>query len=138
MLAVSCFLAGALHIQIEPDRIKMLKSTAQLDSLILQTTFDFRIPMEQVQIQSVRHDSLFQRKIYTLNVPRGFSKTTFHHHLNARLHPLDVDIFGEVQFPERDLTLAIVYKNTLHRSIQIRSDEELEIKALEIPRLPGY
>lgn len=138
MLVISCFLAGTLHVQIEPEKNRTLKNPAQLDSLIMQTTYDFRISSGQVRIQTIPHDSLFERKIYTLSVPERFSKTTFHHHLNARLHPLDVNIFGEVQFPEQDLDLALVYNNTVHRTIRIRSDDELDNPAIQIPRLPGH
>lgn len=137
MLGVSCFLAGALHVQIEPEQTKVLKTTAQLDSLIMQTTFDFRIPAEQIRVQTIRHDSLFHRKIYTLYVPERFSKTTFHHHMNARLFPLGVSIFGEVQFPEENLDLTLVYKNNVHRSIRILTDEELQSSGMHVPRMPG-
>jgi hypothetical protein len=137
LLAVCCIAATSLHIQIEPGLEPILHSPSQLDSLIAQTTYDFRVPAEQVRVQTIQHDSLFQRKIYTLNVAPGFSKTTFHHHLSTRLTPLDVTIFGSVQFPEKDLKLNVLYNNTIYRTITIETDPDLAQHSIIIPRLPG-
>lgn len=136
LLSVCCLMAATLHFQIEPRPDPTLHSPAQLDSLIAQTTYDFTIPAEHIQIQAVQHDSLFQRKNYTIHVPPGFSKTTFHHHLSARVSPLDVSLFGTVQFPERDLILNVLYNNTVFRTITLEADPELALQSSPIPRLP--
>jgi|GEM_PF-1224411 len=136
LLVICTFLAGALHVQLDPSQSKKLTSTAQLDSLITQTIFDFRLQPEQVRVQTIQHDSLFHRKIYTLRVPPGFSKTTFHLHLNTRLYPLNVTTYGSVEFPERNLELKIVYSQTLHRTIRIHTDSGLIPHTAIIPRLP--
>lgn len=136
LLAVCCFLAATLHIQLDPIQSRILLSPAQLDSLIIQTTYDFRVAAEQVRVRTIEHDSLFQRKLYTINVAPGFSKTTFHHHLNTRLTPLDVSLYGIVQFPERDLHLNVLYNNTVHRTIRIQADPETVGKPVLVPRLP--
>ncbi|REL37554.1 hypothetical protein DYD21_07115 [Rhodohalobacter sp. SW132] len=136
LLILCCFLAGALHIQIDPEKIQRLKSPAQIDSLIAQTTYDFRISPDQIAIRTVTVDSVFSRKIYTIRVPPGFSKTTFHHHLHYRLYPLNAETYGTVQFPERDLNLQIVYNRTVHRTLFIVTDSELTTPHQIIPRLP--
>ena len=136
LLFISCLASGLLHSQIEPERQAFLHSPAQIDSLIAQTTYDFRIPSEQIQSSTIKHDSLFSRKNYRVQVTPGFSKTTFHHHLKQRLSPLDVSIYGVVQFPDRDLTLNVLYNNTIHRTIQIESEDEISDQNLTIPRLP--
>ena len=136
LLASCCFLAATLHIEIDPKPEPVLHSPAQMDSLIAQTTYDFRIPAEHIRIQTVSHDSIFKRKIYTLSVPTGFSKTTFHHHLNTRLEPLRVSIFGSVQFPEKDLELNLLYNDTVHRTLHLESEPDLTNQQTTIPRLP--
>lgn len=137
LLVLCCIVAGVLHVQIDPKMNKQLQSAAQIDSLITQTTFDFRISADQISVRTVELDSVFHRKIYTLNVPPGFSKTTFHHHLHHRLYPLKATLYGEVQFPERDLHLQVVYNNTVHRTVLLRTDNDLIYQSAIIPRLPG-
>jgi hypothetical protein len=136
LLSVCCLAATTLHVQIEPGVAPVLQSPAQLDSLIAQTTYDFRVPADQVKTRIVSHDSLFQRKNYTVTVAPGFSKTTFHHHLSKRMTPIDVSIFGNVQFPERNLRLNILYNNTIYRTVTIQTDPELTHQPVPIPRLP--
>jgi len=136
LLAVCCLTAATLHVQIDPGPDPYLHSPFQMDSLIAQTTYDFRVPAEQIRVQTVIHDSLFHRKVYTIHVAPGFSKTTFHHHLNTRLTPLDVSIFGSVQFPEKDLELNLLYNNTVHRTIHIEAEPELIPQPVYTPRLP--
>lgn len=136
LLAVCCLMAATLHVQIEPGMEPILYSPLQLDSLITQTTYDFRVPGEQVHVQTVQHDSLFQRKNYMIDVSPHFSKTTFHHHLSTRLTPLNVTLFGEVQFPEKNLKLNLIYNNTVFRTIHIEAQPELTLQPTPIPRLP--
>ncbi|WP_340102552.1 hypothetical protein [Rhodohalobacter sp. 8-1] len=136
LLFVCCLMAATLHVQVEPGPEPILHSPAQLDSLLAQTTYDFRVPAEHIRIQTVRHDSLFQRKNYRIHVPPGFSKTTFHHHLSARVSPLDVSLYGAVQFPERDLILNVLYNNTVFRTITLETDPDLALQSSPIPRLP--
>ena len=136
LLGACCFLAATLHVEIDPKPTPVLNSPSQLDSLIAQTTYDFRISSDQIRTQTVAHDSLFQRKVYTLFVAPGFSKTTFHHHLNTRLEPLNVSIYGSVTFPEKDLELNLLYNDTVHRTLHIRAESDLSIQRTSIPRLP--
>lgn len=136
LLFISCITSGMLHSEIDPKREAFLHSPSQIDSLIAQTTYDFSISSSQISVRTIEHDSLFSRKNYRIKVRPGFSKTTFHHHLNLRLSPLDASIYGIVQFPDRDLTLNILYNNTIHRTIEIESDDEISNRNLTIPKLP--
>lgn len=136
LLLISCFATATLHVQIEPGQAQELKSVSQIDSLITQTRYDFRISSNQVSTRTIEIDSLFSRQIYTLRVPPGFSKTTFHHHLRSRLYPLNVQTYGLVQFPEQNVDLHIAYNQTIHRTVQLRTDNDLESRPLVIPRMP--
>jgi len=136
LLAVCCAVASILHVQVETGRDPVLHSPTQIDSLIAQTTYDFRLSSDQIRTQTVEHDSIFQRKVYTMQVAPGFSKTTFHHHLNTRLAPLNVSVYGAVKFPEKNLKLNLLYNNTVHRTLYIESDPDLEREPAPIPRLP--
>jgi len=138
LLVVSCFATAALHVQLDPKKSVKLNSVAQIDSLITQTRYDFRITSDQVSLRTIEIDSLFSRKIYTLRVPPGFSKTTFHHHLRSRLYPLNVQTYGLVQFPEQNMDLHIAYNQTIHRTVQLRTDSNLKGQNLIIPRMPVF
>jgi len=136
LLGICCLTAGMLHIQIDPKIPPKLSNVSQIDSLITQTRFDFRITSDQISFQTIEIDSLFNRRVYTLRVQPGFSKTTFHHHLHNRLYPMNVQTYGLVLFPEQNMDLHIIYNNTIHRTVQLRTDAELADKPLVIPRLP--
>lgn len=136
LLAVCCVSAMALHTQLSPQRPAVLSSAAQLDSLIVQTTYDFQVPTDQLRVITIPFDSTFQRKVYRIDVPPGFSKTTFHHHLNRRLSPLGVTLFGEVEFPEQHLNLNLLYNETVHRTVRLQTDPDQTRRTVTIPRLP--
>ncbi|CAN5245231.1 hypothetical protein BH23BAC3_BH23BAC3_01050 [soil metagenome] len=137
LLGICCLTAGILHVQIDPKIAPKLSNVAQIDSLITQTRYDFRITSDQINTRTIEIDSLFNRRVYTLKVPPGFSKTTFHHHLHNRLYPMNVQTYGLVLFPEQNMDLHIVYNRTIHRTVQLRTDAELENQPLVIPRLPN-
>jgi uncharacterized protein YqkB len=137
LLVISCFATATLHVQIKPGNSQKLKSVAQIDSLITQTRYDFRISSNQVSTRTIEIDSLFSRQVYTLRVPPGFSKTTFHHHLHSRLYPLNVQTYGLVQFPDKDMDLHIMYNQTIYRTVQLRTDNDLVGRSLVIPRMPS-
>ncbi len=136
LLAVCCASAMALHVQIVPQQHAVLTSGSQLDSLITQTAYDFKISSDRMNIRTVPVDSTFQRKDYRLDVPSGFSKTTFHHHLNTRVSPLGVTLYGEMFFPEQHLNINLIYNETVHRTIRLRNDPDLSPRTVTIPRLP--
>ncbi len=129
-LAITIF----LHFTIDPTPKTKLSSQSQLDSLILQAAYDFNLG-PNVRVQSVEFDSVFTRKNYRINVPPGFSKTSFHMHLNRKLYPYQASIYGNVHFPERNLDLHILYNNTVHRSVFIRTDPD--ILNLDGTHIPG-
>lgn len=136
LLGICCLTASMLHVQVDPKISPVLSNVAQIDSLISQTRYDFRITSDQLSFRTIEIDSLFSRRIYTLRVPPGFSKTTFHHHLQNRLYPMNVEIYGLVLFPELNMDLHIIYNRTIHRTVQLRTDSELADQPLVIPRLP--
>lgn len=136
LLAICSLAAGLLHVHIDPKVSPVLSSVSQIDSLIAQTRYDFRINSDQISSRTVKIDSLFSRRIYTLRVPPGFSKTTFHHHLQNRLYPLNVETYGLVIFPDMDIDLHIAYNRTIFRTVQLRTDADLADQPIVIPRLP--
>lgn len=125
LLALSTIAAFALNVTFDPAPKQKLTSQAQIDSLIVGVINDFQIGSHQMRVQTVVHDSLFQRKNYRLNVEPRFSKTSFHHQLHQSVHPLGITIYGSVTFPEEDLFLHLMFNNTVQRSITIRTDRDL-------------
>lgn len=133
LLIASIALTIFLHYSINPSTGEKLTSQSQLDSLILQAAYDFSLG-PNVRTQTIEFDSLFTRKNYMISVPPGFSKTTFHMHLQRKLYPYQTEIYGQVRFPERNLDLHVMYNNTVHRSIFLRTDPDLTFqKELNIP-----
>jgi len=128
MVIASLAATITLHFVIDPTPKKKLSSQSQLDSLILQAAYDFSLG-PNVRIQTIEVDSVFTRKNYRISVPPGFSKTSFHMHLHRKLYPFQAKIHGNVHFPERNLDLHILYNNTVHRSIFVRTDSDLLIQS---------
>lgn len=129
LLATSCIVAFTLHLTLDPTPKQKLKSQLQIDSLISATFADFNIPLEQVRTTTFVHDSLFHRKNYRVNVYPEFSKTSFHYTLHKKLYPLQIETYGEVFFPEKDLRLHLLYNDTIQRTVIIQTDPELLLQS---------
>ncbi|MEX2456094.1 MAG: hypothetical protein WD381_02220 [Balneolaceae bacterium] len=136
LLGLSCVVAFSLHLTLDPTPSQKLENQQQIDSLITETLTDFNIPLEQVRTTTIEHDSLFHRKNYRINVYPGFSKTSFHYTLHKKLFPLQIETYGEVFFPEKDLRLHLFYNDTIQRSVTIQTDPELLLQTRDVVNVP--
>lgn len=132
LLGICCIAAGILHFQINPKPPERLQSPQQLDSILLQKAAEFDISDNQIRKHTVKADSTFQRNIFTIQVPPQFSKTTFHYRLYNELYDYGVTTYGTVLFPEHNLDLHLVYNQTIHRTLRLRTDPDLGMKHLGI------
>jgi hypothetical protein len=125
LLIAACIFSGALLLTTEPVVVKKLERASQIDSLITQTFDLMNISEQQVRRRTIQIDSVFARQVYTVDVPRGFSKTQFHYELDKVLRPYQVETPSRVIFPERDMHIHLLYRNTIQRSVILRTDPEL-------------
>ncbi len=126
LLLFSCITSSLLLWKAEPPNRTTLTSSAQLDSLINLTINDFMIPQSNVRMRSVKVDSLFTRNIYSIRVPRDFSKTSFHYQLHQELLPFNASTAGRVEFPDYNLQIHVIFNNKVHRSVFIITDPLLQ------------
>ncbi|NGP88213.1 hypothetical protein [Fodinibius halophilus] len=104
---------------------KHLSSLAQADSLIQTELSNFNIRQQQVRVSTIPVNPDFKRKKYHLGVPFQFSKTHFHAELNNRLHPYNVETPAHVTFPQEDMNIHLLYKETVIRTISLQTDPDL-------------
>lgn len=108
-------------LSTDPVPKKNLTSSSQLDSLITLTFNNVRISENQIRIRTVEIDSTFYRNIYTVSVPREFSKTTFHYSLNEQLWPYNVETLARIEFPERDMRIHLIVNDEVRRSVYLNT-----------------
>ncbi|MDZ7720983.1 MAG: hypothetical protein U5K72_19340 [Balneolaceae bacterium] len=121
LLVISCALSIYLLYISESTPVYQLESPQKLDSLITESFHEFDISGGQVRTQSIRIDSTFTRKRFTVEVPPSFSKTTFHYKLHEQLLPYKAETIGRVEFPEKNLRVHVQYNQTIHRTIYLYS-----------------
>ena len=136
LLTLSCIAAVVLLWSVEPVTPKKLQSSSQLDSLITLTLRELNVDDQQVRVRTVEVDSIFSRQNYLVSVAPNFSKTTLHYTLHHYLWDYGVQTFANVSFPERDMKIHLLYNNTIHRSIDIRSDRDLMLRQKQPIILP--
>lgn len=127
LLFISCFFSAALLFTTEPVQTSPLQSAAELDSLIVESLADFDVGRDQIRTRTVNIDSVFTRKTYIVDVPSQFSKTTFHYNLHTTLSHYLIETHGVVHFPEEDLHIHIIFGDTVHRTLQLRTDPLLNL-----------
>ncbi len=126
LLFFSCIAAVLLLWKAEPPQRTLISSPAQIDSLISLTFNEFLVPQSYIRIRSVQVDSTFSRDIYSIRVPRDFSKTSFHYQLHQELLPYNAKTIGQVEFPDRNLRIHVIVNNKVHRSLFINTDPLLQ------------
>ncbi len=122
LLFFSCITALIFFLNSEPPTKKYLRSVSQLDSLITLTLDQHQLTPNQVRVRTVEIDSLFSRRIYQIEIPATFSKTSFHYALHQNIWPFEARTVAQVQFPERNLRIHILVNNTVHRSLFIETN----------------
>jgi len=125
LLFISC-IVSALMLAYSPERpYRDLQSFAEADSLIRRDLGKFNISPGQVRVTVIRVDSSLVRKIFRVNLPPGFHKTRLHAELNRTFNPLSVGTPASVTLPERDMLLQLIYRGTVIRSLDLRTDPDL-------------
>ena len=127
LLFVACLLSGYMLFMTSDGGSKQLQPLARADSLIRSELREFNINHHQTRISTEVIDSNFARKTYHIGVPYQFSKTQFHAELNNRLYPYAVETPANVSFPQEDMSIHLLYKNTVIRSIILQTDPDLTI-----------
>jgi hypothetical protein len=125
LLIAACIFTGALLLTTEPLVVKKLERVSQIDSLITQTFDLMNISDRQVRRRTIQIDSVFSRQVYTVDLPRGFSKTQLHYEMDKVLRPYKIETPAKVIFPERDMHIHLLYRDTIHRSVILRTDTNL-------------
>lgn len=127
LLFLACILSGILLAFTPPYIPNKITTEAELDSLIHLSLNDANIASSQIRTSNVRIDSSFTRKIYRVKVHPSFSKTGFHIQLHKRFFSLGLATPSRVVFPEQDMNIYVVNKETIFRSIRLISDASLVI-----------
>lgn len=122
LLLLSCIASVILYWDTDYISDQTLQSTAQIDSLIIQTFTKHGVQPEQIREREITIDSTFTRKVYTVAVPSGFSKTSLHYNLHSELLPYAVRTAGKVQFPEYNVSIHVLYDHTVLRTISLQTD----------------
>ncbi len=125
LLAVSCITALVLYFSYSPPEHKRFQSSAELDSLITLNFDRFNISDNQIRVRTVEIDTATIRKVYSVRVPPGFSKTQWHYELDKMLRPYRSSTPARVIFPERHLRIHITYGPNIVRTIQMQTDPSL-------------
>lgn len=126
-LLAACLAAGLLLMQRPAVSDPALTSLDTVDSLLARELAYFNVPPNRIRISSEPAGGVFDRKTYSIDVPSDFRKTYFHMELARRLMPVQIDLFGIIEFPDRILRLIVLYDNTVIRTIRINPVSEYEL-----------
>ncbi|MEX0594218.1 MAG: hypothetical protein WD115_05535 [Balneolaceae bacterium] len=137
-LLLLCCLASAVTLMWwEPDHSEYLRSGVEADSLIRHTIDHFGVMPNNIRVQTIRIDSLLERKHWSLDIPSGFSATDWHYQLHRNLHPYGVESPARIFFPEREMLIHLIRNETTFRTIRlIPSDTPPEPDNEHQPDLP--
>lgn len=124
LLAGSCMAALLVLLFYPAEQRKHLHDLAIADSLIHQELALFNVP--QNRIRTIEHTvgDHFTRKQYVVDLPVQVSKTHLHAELNKQLRPWQIKTVGHVDVAENEMTLYLVYRDTIIRSIELRTDPD--------------
>ena len=125
LLIFACVSSAYLLISIPTTTPMRISSQEHLDEVIQQGLREQGIADEHYRVYTAVQDSLFTRKVYQIDTPPGFSKTTLHYELHKLLHEYGVQLPGKVQFPEQDLRLYVRVNGTIFRTLRVRTNPEL-------------
>ena len=125
LLIFACVSSTYLLISIPSTAPMHITSQEHLDEVIQQGLHEQGIANEHFRVYTAIQDSLFTRKVYQIDTPPSFSKTTLHYELHKLLHEYGVQLPGKVQFPEQDLHLYVKVNGTIFRTLRVRTNPDL-------------
>jgi hypothetical protein len=126
LLLVASLLSGVLLFTIP---ISSSNSITELDELYEQIDIAIEeagLQTNQFRKASIEIDSTFSRSVYRINVPPSFSKTSFHLALHHQLIDHEIYSPAKITFPEENMDIHVVYKNTVFRTIRLITTESIQ------------
>ncbi len=138
LLLVSCFISGFILFSTSDKNTKRLSSLTEADSLIQQQFSSFNISEDQISVSTTRVDSNFSRKTYFVGLPYRFSKTQFHAEINDALYPFGMQTPAQVTFPQKNVDIQLLYRETVIRTISLQTDPELSLQQNDISLLLSF
>jgi hypothetical protein len=127
LLLISCIAAFLLHVTYSPQALDQFRHSAEIDSLITLNFDRFNISSSQVRTRTIVLDTTSARKVYTVRVPPGFSKTQWHYELDKLMQPYRSATPARVIFPDQHLRIHVTYGTNVVRTIQLQTDPDLRL-----------
>ena len=125
LLIFACVSSAYLLISIPSTTPMHITSQEHLDEVIQQGLHEQGIANDHFRVYTAIQDSLFTRKVYQIDTPPSFSKTTLHYELHKLLNEYGVQLPGKVQVPEQDLHLYVKVTGTIFRTLRVRTNPDL-------------
>ena len=119
LLFFACLLSAVILAYTPSYVPNTVSKGAELDSLIQLSFEDADLLRGQIRVFTIKVDSTFSRKVYRIEVPPSFSKTSFHLQLHYRLFPLGLNTPSGVVFPEEDMNIYVENEGTVFRTIRL-------------------
>ena len=123
LLAAACILSGIMLAATPSPEIHTLQSEAQLDSLVMVSLQQAGISSGSIRARNVEIDTSFTRKEIRIEVPPGFSKTSYHLDLHRQMMDLNVGCPARVVLPEKDMNIYLTFGGTVHRTLRLITTE---------------
>ncbi|MDZ7771994.1 MAG: hypothetical protein U5K31_04540 [Balneolaceae bacterium] len=127
LLFLSCVASAWLLATAEDEPPRRLDDLARVDSLLQADFREFYIRPGQVQSWQVEVDSNFARRVYLVSLPGGFSKTQLHARIQRSVNTWGMSAPARVVFPQRDMEIQLIWRNTVVRTVRLQTDPELEM-----------
>jgi len=119
LLLGACILTGALLVSTPSVENQYISEIQEIDDLIEASFSEYGIDKSQYRTFLAEIDTSFSRKIYRIEVPPEFSKTSFHLKLHHKFIPFGLSSPARVTFPEEDMEIHVVYNQTVFRTIRL-------------------
>lgn len=138
LLLLSCLISGFMFFSIPDGQFHRLETLAEADSLIQNELAAFNITRQQVDIVTQQVDSNFRRKIYWIDVAPAFSKTQLHAELNRAFFEYAVETPATITFPEKDVIIHLLYRDTIVRTLKLQTDDDLVLNRRQASLLVAF
>ena len=119
LLFLACTLSSAILILSPETTPSSVRTTAQLDSLIVLSLQENGYDNGTYRIFNIPVDSDFSRKTYRLELHPSISKTSLHLNLHQRMLPFGIHTPARVVFPEKDMSIYFTYDGTIFRTLKL-------------------
>jgi len=126
LLLVASLLSGVLLFTIPTSSSNSITELDELYEQIDIAIEEAGLQTNQFRKASIEIDSTYSRSVYRINVPPSVSKTSFplaHHH-----QLIEHEIYSPAKntYPEENMDIHVVYKNTVCRTIRLSTTESIQ------------